>query len=414
MSLPSITTQTQALTEAWRCLQCFDAPCIAACPADVNIPRFIRMIRSGNLAGASEELRSANAFISLCGAVCPSSVLCRSRCTRGRMDGSIRIGDLHQFVTESVKAKAFPDWPEKKDKRVAVVGAGPAGLGCALALAQQGINVTVFEQDKKIGGVPALEIPESRTEDSLEQDLSVFASRLEIVTSKSIRSVKDLNEFDAVFVAIGLGKSVRLGIEGEELDGVETASSFLRRAHKSELDLTNDKVIVVGGGNTAMDAALVARQAGADVTVVYRRRHIDLPAWEEEIEDVTAKGIVVRFLENPIRIIGEKEHVKAIELQRQIPGELDASGRPTPIPVDAPPIRLDATRVIVAIGARVGEAILPEIPRSNTGWLVPNESGAPRVYVGGDAAHGEGTIVGAFAEGRRVAEDIIQYLKEGK
>ncbi|MBU1706640.1 NAD(P)-binding protein, partial [bacterium] len=230
MSLPSITTQTQALAEAWRCLQCFDAPCIAACPANVHIPRFIRMIRSGNLAGASEELRSANVFITLCGAVCPSSVLCRSRCTRGRVDGSIRIGDLHQFVTASIPAKTFPDWPKAKKSRVAIVGAGPAGLGCALTLAQQGINVTIFEKSDKIGGIPALEIPQTRTEDSLEQDLSVFVSRLKINTSKSIRSVKDLNEFDAVFVAVGLESAMRLGIEGEELDGVETASSFLRRA----------------------------------------------------------------------------------------------------------------------------------------------------------------------------------------
>jgi NADPH-dependent glutamate synthase beta subunit-like oxidoreductase len=414
MSRTSITTQTQALAEAWRCLQCFDAPCIAACPANVHIPRFIRMIRSGNLAGASEELRSANALITLCGTVCPSSVLCRSHCTRGRVDNSIRIGDLHQFVTASVKAKSFPDWPKLKDARVAVVGAGPAGLGCALALAQREINVTIFEKNKRIGGIPALEIPQTRTEDSLEQDLNTFASRLKIVTSKSIRSLKDLSEFDAVFVAVGLGKSVRLGIEGEELDGVETASSFLRRARESVLDLKDEKVIVVGGGNTAMDAALVARQAGADVAVVYRRRHVDLPAWEEEVEDVAAKGVVIRFLENPIRILGKKGRVKAVDLKRQIPGEIDASGRPKPIPVDAPPIRLDATRVIVAIGARVSETVLPEIPRSNTGWLIHNENSTPRVYVGGDAAHGEGTIVGAFAEGRRVAEDIIRYLKEGK
>jgi len=414
MSLPSITTQTQALAEAWRCLQCFDAPCIAACPANVHIPRFIRMIRSGNFAGASEELRSANAFITLCGAVCPSSVLCRSKCTRGNVDTPIRIGDLHQFVTAFVEAKAFPDWPKAKKSRVAVVGAGPAGLGCALALAKNGINVTVFEKSDKIGGIPALEIPQTRTEDSLEQDLCVFASRLKINTSKSIQSIKDLNEFDAVFVAVGLESAMRLGIEGEDLDGVETASFFLRRARKEKLHLEKEKVIVVGGGNTAMDAALVARQAGADVTIVYRRRHVDLPAWEEEVEDVTAKGVVVRFLENPICIIGEDGRVKAVDVQRQIPGEIDASGRPKPIPVDAPPIRLDATHVIVAIGARVSEAVLPEIPRNNAGWLVHHENSVPRIYVGGDAAHGEGTIVAAFAEGRRVAGEMIQYLEEGK
>ncbi len=414
MSLPPVTTQTQALTEAWRCLQCFDAPCIAACPANVHIPRFIRMIRSGNLTGASEELRSANAFITLCGAVCPSSVLCRSHCTRGRMDDSIRIGDLHQFVTASVKAKTFPNWPEKKDKRVAVVGSGPAGLGCALTLARQGIDVTVFEKESKVGGIPACEIPKARAENPLEEDLRAFVDRLKIVTSKKIRSLKDLREFDVIFVAVGLGKPAILGIEGEYLANVESASSFLRRTREKPPALAREKVIVVGGGNTAMDAALVARQAGADVTVVYRRRYVDLPAWEEEVEEVTAKGVVVRFLENPVRIAGEGGRVKAVDLQRQQPGEIDASGRPTPIPVDAPPIRLDATRVIVAIGARVGEAILPEIPRSDAGWLVPNESSTPRVYVGGDAARGEGTIVGAFAEGRRVAEEIIQYSKEGK
>lgn len=408
MSLTLLYTNTQAIAEAWRCLQCFDAPCMAACPANVHIPRFIRMIRSGNLAGASEELRSANAFITLCGAVCPSSVLCRSRCTRSRVDRPIAIGDLHQFVTASVAAKEFPEWPLPKEPRVAVVGAGPAGLSCALTLAQRGIDVTVFEKESKIGGVPALEIPESRTENSLEQDLSAFADHLTLVPSKPIRSLKELREFDAVFIAIGLTKPARLGIEGEELDGVESASSFLRRARNNPLHLKNEKVVVVGGGNTAMDAALIAREADADVTIVYRRRYIDIPAWEEEVEEVTASGVVVRFLENPVRIIGKDNRVVAVELQRQKPGALDASGRPKPIPIDAPPIRLSATRVIVAVGAGVESEIFPEIPRNDAGWLMQDESSTPRVFVGGDAARGEGSVVAAFAEGRRIAENIAE------
>lgn len=413
MSPAPVYTRTQALAEAWRCLQCFDAPCMAGCPASVHIPRFIRMIRSMNLAGAAEELRSGNAFVALCGAVCPSSVLCRSRCTRGCLDRPIDIGQLHRFVTACVPVKAFPDWPSPRAPRVAVVGAGPAGLGCALALAHQGIDVTIFEKESKVGGIPACEIPKARAENALEQDLRAFADRLKIVTSKQIHSLRDLREFDAVFIAVGLGKSALLGIEGEALARVELASPFLRRVREKQSDLSGEKVIVVGGGNTAMDAAVAALEAGAEVTIVYCRRQVDLPAWGEEVEEATSRGAALRFLENPVRFVGEGGHVVAVELQRQQPGPVDASGRPTPLPMDSATIRLPANHVIIAVGAGTDTEIFPELARGKEGWFLADGSGqssVPGVFVGGDATRGEGTIVGAFAEGRRVAENIAKRL----
>jgi len=408
-------TKTQAQAEAWRCLQCFDAPCISACPANVHIPRYIRMIRSTNLASAAEELRSANAFVSLCGAVCPEDVLCRRKCSRGRLDHSIDIRALHRFVTASVHVKAFPEWPKALGPQVAIIGAGPAGLGCALALTRLGFDVTIFEKESRIGGIPSIEIPEARVEKTLQEDLHAFAERLKIVTSKSIRHLADLQKFEAVFVAVGLGKTARLGIEGEELTGVESASAFLRRMRENPLDLTGKRVVAVGGGNTAMDAALVALDVGAEVTVVYRRRQLDMPAWPEEVHEVGTKGAVFRFLEVPVRIIGENGHVVATFLQRQELGPMDASGRPRPIPADAPPIRLPADYVIIAVGASVETALFAELARESGDHFAVNEKGessVPGVFIGGDAVHGEGTIVGAFAEGRRIGEHIAEFLRK--
>jgi NADPH-dependent glutamate synthase beta subunit-like oxidoreductase len=413
MSPVPIDTKTQALAEAWRCLQCFDAPCIAACPANIHIPRFIRMIRSLNLASAHEELRSANALVSLCGAVCPSSVLCQEHCNRGRLDTPIQIRTLHRFVTTSIPAKIFPEWPKPQDSRVAVVGAGPSGLGCGLALARTGFNVTIFERDSQIGGIPAMEIPKSRVEDTLMEDLRVFRDRIKVVTSKQIQKLTDLDEFDAVFIGVGLGSAARLGIEGEELSGVEAASTFLRRMREKRAGLAGKKVVVIGGGNTAMDVALAALEASAQVTIAYRRRELDMPAWPEEVSEVVAKGAVFRFLEAPVRIVGENGRVIAVDLQRQELGSADSSGRPTPIPADAPPTRLPADFVISAVGASVEAGLFAELERDASGHFVINEKGEsnrPRVFVGGDAVHGEGTIVGAFAEGRRVGEHIAEVL----
>jgi NADPH-dependent glutamate synthase beta subunit-like oxidoreductase len=414
MSPVPIDAKTQALAEAWRCLQCFDAPCIAACPANIHIPRFIRMIRSFNLASAHEELRSANAVVSLCGAVCPSSVLCQEHCNRGRLDTPIQIRTLHRFVTTSIPAKIFPEWPKPQGSRVAVVGSGPAGLGCALTLARTGFNVTIFEKESQIGGIPAMEIPKSRVEDTLMEDLCVFRDRIKIVTSKRIQKVTDLNEFDAVFIGVGLGNAARLGIEGEDLAGVKAASTFLRQMREKRAGLAGKKVVVIGGGNTAMDTALVALEAGAQATVAYRRRELDMPAWPEEVSEVVAKGAVFRFLEAPMRIVGENGRVVAVDLQRQELGSSDSSGRPTPIPTDAPPTRLPADLVIVAVGAGVETGLLAELERDVGGYFLANEKGEsnrPRVFVGGDAVHGEGTIVGAFADGRRVGEHIAEVLR---
>lgn len=414
MSPVPLFTHTQALAEAWRCLQCFDAPCITACPANMHIPRFVRMIRSSNLVSAAEELRSANAFVSVCGAVCPEDMLCRRKCSRSRLDIPVDIRALHRFVTTSVPAKVFPEQPKPQGSRVAVVGAGPAGLGCALALKRFGFDVTILEKESGIGGIPSIEIATARIERTLQEDLHAFVERLKFVTSKPVRHLADLHGFDAVFVAVGLGKAMRLGIEGEELTGVESASNFLRRMREKPLDLTGRRVIVVGGGNTAMDAALVALDAGAEVTVVYRRRQLDMPAWPEEVQEVVAKSAVFRFLEMPVRFIGKSGQAIAALVQRQELGPLDASGRPTPIPADDPPVRLPADHIIIAVGAGVETALFPELARDVGGHFVVNEKGAtnvPGVFVGGDAVHGEGTIVAAFAEGRRIGEHIAEFLR---
>ncbi len=415
MSSVPVYTKTQALAEAWRCLQCFDAPCIAACPANVHVPRFIRMIRSANWASAAEGLRSANAFVSLCGAVCPEDVLCRYKCSRGRLDNPIDIRALHRFVTSSVPPKIFPEWPRALGPQVAVVGAGPAGLGCALALTRLGFDVTVFEKESRIGGIPSMEIPRARVEQTLQDDLRAFAERLKIVTSKPIYHLADLQKFDAVFVAVGLGKTARLGIEGEEMTGVESASSFLRRTRENPSNLTDKRVVVVGGGNTAMEAALVALEAGGEVTVVYRRRQIDMPAWPEEVREITVGGTVFRFLEVPVRIVGEAGHVIAVDLQRQELGPVDESGRLTPVPTNDSPIRLPADHVIIAVGAIVETALFAELVRERGDHFVVNEKGESSVlgvFIGGDAVHGEGTIVAAFAEGRRIGEHIAEFLRK--
>ena len=409
----------QAKTEAERCLHCFDAPCMAACPTHIDIPKFISMIRSNNVIGAAEVVKTSNALANTCGKICPEEVFCQSVCTRGKQDSPIWIRELHFFATQHEKGKGFSEpkaFPKSK-QRVAVVGAGPAGLGCAFELAKLGHRVDVYD-GRKPGGVPRNSIPSFRLAASeLESDTKFlsrfFTLRTQSVDAKGFEQIR--NAHKATFLAIGLGKDRPLGIPGEKLKGVLSVLEFLEKAKaKPSGTKIGKRVVIVGGGNVSLDAAATAKRLGAErVLLIYRRSEKEMRVWKGELEEARKQGVEIRFLINPVNIVGRTKAQGIRCRQTRLSRQKDKSGRQIPVEVAGSDFVLDADTIIIAVGQTIEAEWLAGVERQKGGYVKVGEgfqTSVPGVFAGGDIIAGEGTIVQSVAHGKYAAHAIHEYL----
>jgi NADH-quinone oxidoreductase subunit F len=410
------------------CKDLVRAPCTNACPAGVDVPSYVALISEGKYAEALNIHRKRNPFALVCGRVCPA--FCEQRCRRGELDQPVAIRQLKRFMADhELKNSWTPERLEElKAEKVAVIGAGPAGLTAALRLAQWGYSVTVYEAGPVAGGWMALGIPEYRLPRSVlnEEIESIKRAGVEIVLNTALGRDFTLDEltdsmgYDAVVLAIGAHSSRRIGVPGEDLDGVLHATQFLKDAALGKpADAKGKHVVVVGGGNSAVDSARVALRLGAtDVTVAYRRRREEMPAQDIEVQEAEQEGIKFRFLTTPTRVLGNGK-VAGLELQPQELGEFDRSGRRRPMPVEGAGYVIEADIVIPAIGQAPDLSPLngdcPDVNRNST-FKVGRKlaTSRPAVFAAGDAVLGPATVIEAVAQGNEVALAVDEYLQDGK
>ncbi len=411
----------QAQIESERCLQCFDSPCTDACPAHIDIPIFIGMICSGNVIGAAEVVKTANAMANTCGKICPEEVFCQSACTRAKQDSPIQIRELHFYATQVEskngfsKTRLFPNI----DGAVAVIGAGPAGLSCAFELSKLGYKVDVYDKDG-LGGVARSSIPSFRlAEDELDADTKFlskyFRLKKEDVNARMFDEIK--HQHKAVFLAMGLGKDRPVGIPGERLKGVFPVLHFLHKAKTQPSGISvGDRVVIIGGGNVSLDAAATAKRLGAEsVILLYRRSESEMRVWKSELNEARSQGVEIRFLTNPVSIVGKSEVTGVMCRHTRLSKETDESGRRVPIEVKGSDFVLDAHTVIIAIGQTIGAEWLEGFERTGNGYVKVNKSlhtSVAGVFAGGDMVAGEGTIVQSVAHGKNAAHTIHEHLSK--
>jgi glutamate synthase (NADPH/NADH) small chain len=437
-------TFEQARIEAIRCLQCVKKSCVEDCPVRIDIPGFVNHIAHGNLERAAAVIKEASLLPAICGRVCPQETQCQQNCAVGKalkdVDKSVAIGRLERFVADWERKTGKISIPEVKPetgKKVAVVGSGPAGLVVAADCRREGHHVTIFEAFHKLGGVLRYGIPEFRLpNDIIDKEIQTLSAmgvefKTNFVVGKT-RKLKDLMEkdgYDAVFIGVGAGLPIFMGIEGENLVGVFSANEYLTRANlmrafdKGHADTPiyqSRKVAVLGGGNVAMDSARMAMRLGAEkVYVVYRRTEVEMPARKEEVEHAKEEGIEFLFLQNAKKILGSDDgRVKSMECVRFELGEPDSSGRRRPVQIPNSEFILDVDTVIVAIGNGSNPLLTqstPEINLNKWGNITVDENqktSMDRVFAGGDIVLGAATVILAMGEGRRAAAAINKMLAE--
>lgn len=435
-------TLEMARKEAARCLQCKNQPCVAGCPVNIDIPGFINEIKEGRILNAIQVIKKTNTLPAICGRVCPQEEQCEQLCILAKRGQPIAIGRLERFAADYEVAQgevAVPSVPAKTGKKVAVVGAGPAGLTVAGDLIQMGHDVTVFEALHNSGGVLVYGIPEFRLpKDIVKREVNyVRKLGVDIRTNQIVGqtvSVDELlnNGYDALFIGTGAGLPYFMGIPGENLNGVYSANEFLTRNNlmKSYLFPEYDtpikrvrNVAVIGGGNVAMDAARVAKRLGAEnVYLVYRRSRKEMPAREEEIENAIEEQIDFRLLTNPIRVIGDENGwVKGLECIKMELGEPDQSGRRRPVPIKGSEHVLDVEVFVVAIGQGPNPLLTtrtPGLDLNKWGNIVADEetgrTSRKGVFAGGDIVTGAATVILAMGAGKKAACSIDKYLHDGE
>ncbi len=420
---PTIPTHQWAMTEAERCLFCFDAPCTNACPSHIDIPKFITMLKSGNIIGSAEVVKTSNALANVCGKVCPEEIYCQSVCNRGSIDEPINIRDLHFFVTQEEASRGFrkPKVVSPQKKKVAVIGGGPTGLSCAFELSKLGYSVTVYDA-VGLGGVPSTGIPSFRLPDDILQSDIQFLSEHFTFVRKSV-GPRDFvflqKQYDAVFLAVGLGEDKPVKLEGENHSIILPVLEFLRDAKKKPQRVSiGNKVVIIGGGNVSLDAAATAKRLGAtDVILLYRRSELEMKVWKSELEEARRQGIQIQYLTVPVKIIGTRT-VKGIVCRKtRLLKKKDSTGRQIPEEIAGSDFTIPADSVIAAIGQVIKSDVVAGLSRASKGFIAVNkkfQTSMKNVFAGGDAISGEGTIVQSVGHGKQAAHCIDEYLSSKK
>jgi glutamate synthase (NADPH/NADH) small chain len=432
----------QAKAEASRCLQCPKHPCTDGCPVEVNIPGFIKSVLDDNMPEAVSILKDKNSLPGICGRVCPQETQCEEACSLAKKGAPIAIGRLERYVADWERANGGTLTPGKNPpkptgKRVAVVGAGPAGLVAAADLAKLGHSVTLFEALHVAGGVLMYGIPEFRLPKEIVRAEVAYVASLGVKTELDsvmgkLMTLDELLEsgYHAIFLGTGAGAPMFMNITGENLNGVYSANEFLTRvnlmkAYKfPEYDtpvLVGKRVAVIGGGNVAMDSARCALRLGADeVYIIYRRSEVEMPARREEVENAQEEGIQFKLLTNPKKYIGnESGWVVGIECYEMGLGEPDESGRRRPVAKEGSEFILDVDMVVAALGTRPNPLIAQttsDLKTTKWGTVIADETTGKtmkdKVWAGGDIVTGSATVISAMGAARRAAKDIDKYLRE--
>ena len=427
----------EAVAEAQRCLNCKNAHCVQGCPVSINIPGFVEKVKEGDFAAAYQVISESSALPAVCGRVCPQESQCEGKCIRGIKGEAVSIGKLERFVADWARENNIRPVgaAEKKGKKVAVIGSGPAGLTCAGDLAKMGYDVTIFEALHEAGGVLVYGIPEFRlpkenvVKKEIENVLSLGVKiETNVIVGKSVTIDELLNEegYSAVFIGSGAGLPKFMGIPGENANGVFSANEYLTRsnlmkafqADSATPIMESKKVAVVGGGNVAMDAARTALRLGAEVHIVYRRSEEELPARVEEVHHAKQEGIIFDLLTNPVEILeDEKGWVKGMKCVRMELGEPDASGRRRPVEIPGSEFTLELDSVIMALGTSPNPLISSTTEGLETNkrkCIVASEENGQTskaaVFAGGDAVTGAATVILAMGAGKAGAKGIDEYL----
>lgn len=427
----------EAMVEAGRCINCRNAQCIKGCPVAINIPGFVEQVKNGDIEAAYQIISQSSALPAVCGRVCPQESQCEGKCIRGIKGEPVSIGKLERFVADYAREQGIkPEGAkEKKGKKVAVIGSGPAGLTCAGDLAKMGYDVTIFEALHEAGGVLVYGIPEFRLPKEAVvakeiENVKSLGVKIEtnVVVGKSVTIDQLLSEegFSAVFIGSGAGLPKFMGIPGENSNGVFSANEYLTRSNLMKAFDENSntpimrgkKVAVVGGGNVAMDAARTALRLGAEVHIVYRRSQEELPARVEEVHHAKEEGIIFDLLTNPTEILAdEKGWVTGMKCIRMELGEPDESGRRRPVEVPDSEYVMEVDTVIMALGTSPNPLISSTTEGLETNkWkciVAQEENGQTTkegVYAGGDAVTGAATVILAMGAGKAAAKGIDEYL----
>lgn len=427
----------EAVEESQRCITCKNAKCVEGCPVSIDIPSFIAAVKEEKFEEAFQIISKSSALPAVCGRVCPQESQCEGKCIRGKKGDPISIGKLERFVADWARENGIkPAAPaEKNGKKVAVIGSGPSGLTCAGDLAKLGYDVTIFEALHKAGGVlvygiPEFRLPKDRVVGPEVENVKALGVKIEtdVIVGRTVK-LDDLIEdegFDAVFIGSGAGLPKFMGIPGETACGVLSANEYLTRnnlmkAFNEDYDtpiVRGKKVVVVGGGNVAMDAARTALRLGAETHIVYRRSEEELPARVEEVHHAKEEGIIFDLLTNPVEILAnENDWVTGIKCIRMELGEPDASGRRRPVDVPGSEFTIECDTVIMSLGTSPNPLISSttkglEINRIQC-IVATEDTGATSkegVYAGGDAVTGAATVILAMGAGKAAAKGIHEYL----
>ncbi|HJJ35951.1 MAG TPA: NADPH-dependent glutamate synthase [Methanocorpusculum sp.] len=424
-------TADEAIAEAKRCLQCKKPVCIAGCPVGINIPAFIKEIAAGYFKDAARIIKEDNMLPAICGRVCPQETQCQGACILAKKGNPISIGHLERFVADAETVRDVPACAPATGKKIAVVGSGPAGLTAAAELARMGHAVTIFESLHEAGGVLMYGIPAFRLPKNIVQDEINTVEKLgcEIKTNhiagRSV-SIPELLSYDAVFLGTGAGLPFFMGLEGENLPGIYSANEYLTRINLMGADRFPKQdtpvklglnVVVVGGGNVAMDAARVARRTGANVTLMYRRSEADMPARRDEIRHAKEEGVVFMTETNPVRFLGENNAVCGVEAIKMKIGDKGADGRSSFSPIEGSNFTVTADVVVIAIGQGPNPLLLrmlPDLKLNRNGSIAVDENGKTsmkNVYAGGDAATGAATVILSMGTAKKAAKAIDKAVR---